>query len=253
MTPVRVRRCGGQAMTEFVVGTTLFLTPLFLIIPLLGKYADMKASVIQAARYVAWERTVWYGGDASSDAWPGNTRTDAEIKTNIPTLFFNDPTTNDPRWHDRVGVSMMSSSDLSSSYKDTPGTVNDALSFLIDITSTLGSFTLEMKGLYTGTATVTTAPITPISQGLGNPGAIETWNNLNLAITDSNVILVNSWNANGADHVKKMTQGLTPTSILDNAGVRAGLDVLGVFMPELFKFEPGKIEPDEVPDDRLAN
>ena len=52
-------RSGGQAMTEFVIGVVLFALPVFLLIPVVGKYLDMRATAVQAARYVAWERTVW--------------------------------------------------------------------------------------------------------------------------------------------------------------------------------------------------
>src|SRR5690606_1286849 len=70
----------GQAMTEFVIGTVLFLMPLFLIVPMMGKYADVKATAAQTARYVAWERTVWYGGASSSVDWPGNSKSEADIR-----------------------------------------------------------------------------------------------------------------------------------------------------------------------------
>lgn len=46
-------------MTEFVVTAAFFLVPLFLLIPLLGKYIDIRHSAIQSARYEAWEYTAW--------------------------------------------------------------------------------------------------------------------------------------------------------------------------------------------------
>lgn len=50
----------GQAMTEFVIAATFVLLPLFVFVPLLGKYIDFKHATIQAARYQAWEYTVWF-------------------------------------------------------------------------------------------------------------------------------------------------------------------------------------------------
>ena len=47
-------------MTEFVIAATFVLLPLFVFIPMLGKYIDFKHATIQAARYQAWEYTVWY-------------------------------------------------------------------------------------------------------------------------------------------------------------------------------------------------
>lgn len=47
-------------MTEFVIAATFVLLPLFVFVPMLAKYIDFKHSAIQAARYQAWEYTVWY-------------------------------------------------------------------------------------------------------------------------------------------------------------------------------------------------
>ena len=51
-------------MTEFVIAATYVLVPLFILIPLLGKYIDIKHATIMAARYEAWEYTVWYTLDS---------------------------------------------------------------------------------------------------------------------------------------------------------------------------------------------
>ena len=62
LQPIRMDACKqqGQALSEFVVASAFVLVPLFLIVPALGKYADMKYSAIQAARYQAWEYTANY-------------------------------------------------------------------------------------------------------------------------------------------------------------------------------------------------
>ncbi|NIN34022.1 MAG: hypothetical protein GTO60_02465, partial [Gammaproteobacteria bacterium] len=54
----------GQAMTETLVTAATILVPLFLLIPLLGKYIDIKHRAIQSARYEAWEYTVWYADNS---------------------------------------------------------------------------------------------------------------------------------------------------------------------------------------------
>jgi hypothetical protein len=53
----------GQAMTETLVTASTVLVPLLLLIPLMGKYIDIKHATIQAARYEAWEYTAWYGNN----------------------------------------------------------------------------------------------------------------------------------------------------------------------------------------------
>lgn len=60
MSRIHRIRCRGQAMTEFVVSAAFVLVPLFIIIPIIGKYIDVKHATVQAARYEAWEYTANY-------------------------------------------------------------------------------------------------------------------------------------------------------------------------------------------------
>ena len=53
----------GQALTEFLICASFVLIPLFLGISMLAKYIDIKQAAVQAARYEAWEYTVWYAKD----------------------------------------------------------------------------------------------------------------------------------------------------------------------------------------------
>ena len=58
----------GQSATEILVCASFVLVPLFLSISLLGKYIDMKQTGVQAARYQAWEHTVWFVNEADKNA-----------------------------------------------------------------------------------------------------------------------------------------------------------------------------------------
>ncbi|MDH5477742.1 MAG: hypothetical protein OEY50_05395 [Nitrospinota bacterium] len=49
----------GQAMVEALVSLILLLI-IFMAIPLIGKMGEIKRQTVQASRYAAWERTVWY-------------------------------------------------------------------------------------------------------------------------------------------------------------------------------------------------
>ncbi len=53
----------GQAMTEMVVASAFVVVPLFLIVPMVGKYIDMKHAAVNSARYAAWERTVYFNDE----------------------------------------------------------------------------------------------------------------------------------------------------------------------------------------------
>jgi len=59
----RHSRMRGQAMTEVAVTAAFILIPLFLLIPAFAKFIDMRHATIQAARYQAWEYTVWFAED----------------------------------------------------------------------------------------------------------------------------------------------------------------------------------------------
>jgi hypothetical protein len=117
----------GQAMTETLIIASTILVPLFLLIPLLGKLIDIKHSSIQAARYEAWEFTVWYADDRqTSDGFQNIKKQDldepvksvAMVKQESQRRFFSDPsipiaiddsngwvsTDSNPLWKDHRGM-----------------------------------------------------------------------------------------------------------------------------------------------------
>ncbi len=51
----------GAVWVEFLVASSTVLLSMFFLIPMLAKYTDIRHSTEQAARYSAWERTVWHG------------------------------------------------------------------------------------------------------------------------------------------------------------------------------------------------
>ncbi|OGT31677.1 MAG: hypothetical protein A2W28_09180 [Gammaproteobacteria bacterium RBG_16_51_14] len=107
----------GQAMTELLITASMLLVPLLLLIPLLGKYIDIKHSTIEAARYEAWEYTVWYNGtnngqaDDRPDGYPNAQPVKGLTQTQIESRrrFFSDitlPIANDDKtigWRNEPG------------------------------------------------------------------------------------------------------------------------------------------------------
>ena len=88
----------GQAMTEFNVSVAFVFLPLFVLVPTLGKLIDMQHQNQLAARYAAWERTVWFdnirGANRddfviSSKQWESVAqRSEGEIKNSLTNRFF---------------------------------------------------------------------------------------------------------------------------------------------------------------------
>jgi len=169
----------GQAATECVITSVFVLVPLFLIIPLLGKYIDIKHATINQARYEAWEYTAWFGPakkgerphilsdnpehhSAGPKSWE-KTRQEGNL------LFFSDPTAQDygtdqqnyllnPLWKDHRGDWMFSgrirTPDGTIRQEDTPDPTKVGGTNLIDgmldiinlITETFGKL-LEKMGV----------------------------------------------------------------------------------------------------------
>ncbi|WP_308843956.1 hypothetical protein [Oxalicibacterium faecigallinarum] len=263
-------------MVELLIVAGFVLIPLFLAIPLLGKYLDVRSTAVQGARYAAWERTVFYGGDAASsigwgsftNKWKANEKTDGAIQAEMRARYFSETGTSSHfsssdagasltqkvLWQDRVGTKLADYQDVSNGIANgkAPGTLNIILEPIADLAATLGPFTLEMKGAYTATVNVNVADIDTNSFLLKSTKT---------SFVEKNVLLANGWNAGGPDatnltSVKQQVKGLTPTSIIatEVGGVKIidyVLGALSLFLPEVSKLEPGKIEPDVVPPDRL--
>lgn len=273
MTSATKNRQRGQAMSEFVITGVLFLIPVFLLVPLFGKYIDMKGQAVLGARYAAWERTVWYGGTSASVDWPGAAKSTDEISNEVRQRVFSEGAgiaSGDKsagsfggsgvktHWYNRDGSAMLANYNSvaqATENKDTPGIANDVLNLLVTVADAIGPFNLEMKGLQVADVSVTATTL-PIGMSLSGD-ASKSFNPGPLTFSDRSAVLSNTWAANGASHVKSQTQGLTPTSIFQNPVVKVIWDVARIAFgvvaaPELLFLEIGKVEPDVVPPDRLV-
>ncbi len=113
----------GQAMTELLV-SLWFLIPLFLLMPLMGKYLDMQHTMNNAARYAAWEyvaqQDLWDEFPSTGDAEDDNSpiRSASTILANqIRERFFfhplngiteHDNSVHNEVWRDNTGATLLS-------------------------------------------------------------------------------------------------------------------------------------------------
>lgn len=262
----------GQALTEFTIAAAFVLIPLFLMIPLLGKFLDMKATTIQATRYAAWERTAWYG----NTEWAAGQKSDTQIKNEVQKRFYSNDATSPlrstdmsltggadikPLWHDHAGNSMLSSYSVGiGSGAQTPGTLDVLLDGVVKvfnlIDKVLGSnFKLDMKSLYTSTLNFNVANTDAINRTTGSGESGFTAPNFVM----SQVLVANGWSANGPEFVKNQVEGLAVLSLAQRSPVKEVMNivqaVLGTFVEEL---NPGSLKlggqilPDYVPPDRLT-
>jgi len=265
----------GQAMTEFTIAAACVLVPLFLMLPYLGKYMDMKATSIQAARYAAWERTVWYG----SDEWESGQKTDAQIKNEVVQRFFNDTAgealkstdmaapTSSPKelWRDHAGDPILGNTNSTTAGSSTPGTINTYLAVFRSGVNLVGAvldtkFKLDTSSLYTSIVTLTAEKTDAMARA---------WNGDVLkggivgftapTFTEKNVLVANGWSANGPAFVKKQTEGLAVFNVFNRSPVSTVMNsiqqVVGTFVEELRPSSLAlgvEIKPDFVPPDRLS-
>lgn len=115
----RRRRICGQALTE-TLASLLALVPLFILVPYIGKYLDVKHKATDAARYAVWERTVW--SDAAN-TWGAqeNNKSDAEIALELGDRVLGHPrapvlppqqlavagVSTNPLWRDYTGANLV--------------------------------------------------------------------------------------------------------------------------------------------------
>ena len=140
----------GQAIAEFNVTAAFLLVPLFVLIPLTGKYIDMKQSSVQAARYMAWERTVWFE-NAPKYTSTAAVKSAAQIeKETISRLFGNtdrlvsssDKNTLDDSevnllWKDNAGRNLVETDNVSAKFPDGDEALPSAAYKAFDITTNL--------------------------------------------------------------------------------------------------------------------
>jgi hypothetical protein len=267
-------------MTEFLV-ICMVLVPVFLAIPMLGKYMDIQHSAIQGTRYLAWERTVWTPGKKS----------DAQLENELRNRVFTGPATPvkagdgkaapasyNPLWKDVGGRPMLADYGAvnggtgSDDGETTPGVIyNTAVSTLVDIFNTVSGwldkiggvrqapFQISVKGMYSGTIGVNIA-----EQGAtGQSGLVAGALHIPAISTHvrPNVIITDAWGAsepggghhctNGQDARSELCQvaSLVPTTALSGWFSTLIHDV-GYVIPEFKGLDFGRIEPGAAPKDR---
>lgn len=271
----------GQAMTEFLVAC-LVLIPLFLAIPLLGKYMDISHSTTQATRYLAWERTVWTTDRKSSDQLQNEMRNRIYTRPGTrvnSTDGAQPPAAFNPLWKDVGGKPMLASfGDVTGGNPEggkgetSPGLIyNNVVSTLVSTYDTVmrwmqaiggvhrDGFKINIAGVYSGMTGVAVA-----EQGdNGGRGLLITPLHIpkvNFALRP-NVIITDAWAVSGPgsgnhcsasqDQMSELCQvaPLVPTTVLSGWFNTLTHDV-GVVIPEFKSLDYGYIVPGVVPADR---
>ncbi len=245
----RAQRQRGHALTEFIV-LSVALVPLFLLMPLIGKYQDISHSVLAASRYAAFDMLTRY-----NDPKP-----QAQLEQEIRRRFFSSSgspiKTSDlaqdveadqnPLWRDPANkplIAKFSDVQVGTSWaglSGTPDVFND---------TARATFGLPRRELYTATITV---PLINVPEGLR---FYEPFDKLNLQVRRHTSVAPDSWAGSSASQV----QGQIDRALL--VPLSRPLKALSPFVELTMKaVEPGVRPPklgelqfwaDQVPLDRL--
>lgn len=267
----------GQAMVEFIVAGIFVLVPLFLAISIFGKFINVQHIAEAAARYGAWERTVWYEASPESGKFDQynqpNRKSADEIRNEIGVRVLNDRSSEtvvkagdkgtssfanglDPMFRDMAGTAYMTDySQLSSVQaiaapeKKIAGT---ALEFLRDVPMFKQLVPAVPQDTLV-TATIRFTDVAKSSEAYKRLWPDAAWSGLNFEAKSG--ILSNTWAANSSSGTKVMVAHMVPAAregqavkeqLTGNKGVILMWDPMAGA-----GIEVGRIAVDEVPPDRL--
>lgn len=239
----------GQSTIEFIVAS-LIVVPLFLIVPLLGKYIDLAQTTQIASRYVAFEGAVHHS--SSSTGW----KTDAELATEVRRRFYSRnnlsvktgdvvseiASERNPLWvNHRANALLPSFNQITVHTAKAP--INTLFNGATRFNDLSGNLELPNEGLYSGS----------VSVQIANVAGLIPLNNIGLSVTRRTVVLADPWAAKGPnDVVNKVnnSQIVLPTAQLKLAELPLGV-FISIAEPNASPPKIGKVEPDWVPADRL--
>ena len=255
----------GHAIAEFVAMSAV-LVPMALLVPALGKIADMNHAAIESSRYVAWERTIASAADKS----------DATIAEEVRRRFFSDidafiltnegsQAGDDQRqqlWRDHRGNWMLRGYNdvtIQTAENDTPGSAAGMVADLMSgFMNAMGSFSgdddtgISGRGLFRADVNVNVGsiPLTPFDSGTDCAGGQT--NATFLCIRRHNVILGDTWASGNSSQMERRVRALVPTSAFEQFSDVTDLIGSIPILSEFRDFRPGYVAPDTVlPPDRL--
>ena len=255
----------GHALPEFVAMGAVFL-PLVLMVPMMGKVADMNQTTIQASRYAAWERTVASEADKSEPVLQMETRrrffqkSDVFIKTDEAPQAAAEQ--QNVLWraysNDRFMGTVTENVNLAGSNSATPGSLGGSVTNIISgLASTMGSLSsgaewdIDNNGLYRADVSVNVG-----SSSLGFAGRQDCAGQDNAqvfaCIRRHNVILADTWSARNPAQVTTRVRSFVPMSMFEPiADVMDAVSFIPL-LQEFDTFQPGIVAPDVIPGDRLG-
>lgn len=245
----------GQALTEFLIGSVFVMVPLFLLISIAGKYADIKYASVQAARYEAWEFTANYvniNEQPSGFTSVSNSRLPQKSATQVQResrrRFFSDTSTTlssrfdragyiaseaNPLWRYHDGQEMydplaIDTASRTRGSETTPdptnvisgiiGVADAVFGALASVLSAIGAnagFDALNEDGYASSIVSTPIENAPDYSYLDDARSSLLLEDRNLTFAARASVLTDSWSAGGTSHTMYQARGLVPTTLLD--------------------------------------
>ena len=270
-------------MVEAVIVMALVLLPLFLVMPLLAKYADVNLTVVEGARYVAWERSVWHDGNDLPDGANHSTlpqKNSRTIQNEVRSRFFGE--TDRPilsrggrtlsqnelnaYLHDAEGEPILRVNRIEANTArgiDTPGIgyavmrgFTGFLNLIYTPLSWLGgraNFSPNLQGYHRQTDAVSLQLEQPspyfreMIYAQSGISETEDLSDINLEFSADSALIVDSWSTQGPEHFQNQTGGLVPTSMLNFPLLNTVRNIAATIL-----LEPKLKQPDPGEDDGLC-
>jgi hypothetical protein len=276
----RVRAQGGQALVEFLVAVTLVIGVLLLASAMLGKFNDIRHRTLMSARYAAWERTVWTGGDGRDPTTRGwyarhgsgalqQQKSDDVLQREIVARVItrngapitaadaSADTQNIARpamWKDIGGAPLLNDARdvvVRTGESDLPTQLDGYMA------NTFGSMpTADAGAPFAATLDLPSHALQTanlrIATSMQSDALRRLWKGFDgFAVDDTNALLTNTWLPEGAARAAALFAQAVPAA---NAPLIAPspYQALRVYAPEIDTLEFGRIRSDVVPADRLA-
>jgi hypothetical protein len=259
----------GQALTEVVLALLLVLIPLFVFGWALYAHSQTRTTALSAARYAAWERTVWdaAGKGAGAVATRDNktienlmierifvqsdapiiSHTDAQSKKNdrLPSFYdlhHGDGLLELEKTEGKKGEGSRPTLELGEKTEKTTSQIGKAYESAAENIKELGGARadLETQGIY----------VASVSVKLNAVRNVKLLEDLNLTYRQKAAVLTDGWNLGGSEHEKEVIGSMVPPKSFvgefkEKFGINEIHNALGWEPFDYFDF--GHVEPDIVP------
>ncbi|MEN0035858.1 MAG: hypothetical protein AAGC78_02270 [Cellvibrio sp.] len=253
----------GQGMASFIVATVFVLVPIFLGLNYLAKLGDLKHKTHEATRYAVWERTVWREGSSSNYVSKSTAEINNEIavrvygKSSLPINSVTDKSASLSKpeldanlyiWNEEVRTALLKTysggelAHLTIDDHKPAGGLSEKVNEAVD------KIGLNEKGVYE--VDLKHAIAIPrilkkeLSDALGGGKDLE--------FNGKAAILAESWAAPNPEFVDDRVKKTLLTEALNTPTFEAFRATIGFFHPEVSRLEPGIVEEDRVPCQRLV-